>query len=386
MTEPIRTRRPSRRRETAPRASASYSTASALLALAMVSVWLGTTSAQIPTPAAAPTAPPGLATSVKEEPPTPAESFIDEAERRLAVLRSCSADLQEQVDLLSEHISLKGRYLKAPENRLYFQLTVAGLPDASGSSLQISDGETRWDYQAILDQQMYSKYSIKPVMERLNSPDLDLRIKEQFRDGMGFAGPETLLQGLRKAFRFEQDKIEGKLGDRSVWILRGTWKRDARQNITGPEQRRMAANGLLPPYIPMDATLYLGKDDAWPYKLELVGRPQTSLIDARKVGPDGQRIGSRSSIEKIPQTRIVLEFTNVKLNPTLGPASFAFQAPSNASVEDLTETIVKQLDVAIARSAELKKADADRKDGPVLEKSLEIPLPSGDAAAAPPKQ
>ncbi len=386
MTEPIRTRRPSRRRETAFRASASYSTASALLALAMVSVWLGTTSAQIPTPAGAPTAPPGLTTSAKEEPPTPAESFIDEAERRLTVLRSCSADLQEQVDLLSEHISLKGRYLKAPENRLYFQLTVAGLPDASGSSLQISDGETRWDYQAILDQQMYSKYSIKPVMERLNSPDLDSRIKEQFRDGMGFAGPETLLQGLRKTFRFEQDKIEGKLGDRSVWILRGTWKRDARQNITGPEQRRMAANGLLPPYIPMDATLYLGKDDAWPYKLELVGRPQTSLIDTRKVGPDGQRIGSRSSIEKIPQTRIVLEFTNVKLNPTLGPASFAFQAPSNASVEDLTETIVKQLDVAIARSAELKKADADRKDGPVLEKSLEIPLPSGDAAAAPPKQ
>lgn len=386
MTEPIRTRRPSRRRETAFRASASYSTASALLALAMVSVWLGTTSAQIPTPAGAPTAPPGLTTSAKEEPPTPAESFIDEAERRLTVLRSCSADLQEQVDLLSEHISLKGRYLKAPENRLYFQLTVAGLPDASGSSLQISDGETRWDYQAILDQQMYSKYSIKPVMERLNSPDLDLRIKEQFRDGMGFAGPETLLQGLRKTFRFEQDKIEGKLGDRSVWILRGTWKRDARQNITGPEQRLMAANGLLPPYIPMDATLYLGKDDAWPYKLELVGRPQTSLIDTRKVGPDGQRIGSRSSIEKIPQTRIVLEFTNVKLNPTLGPASFAFQAPSNASVEDLTETIVKQLDVAIARSAELKKADADRKDGPVLEKSLEIPLPSGDAAAAPPKQ
>lgn len=385
MTEPTSPRSPSRRRANSPRAGVCLSTAAAVLAVAMASAsLLGPAAAQQPVPGIgpAPTAPP--AAQEKVEPATPSETVIDEAKAKIAALRSCSAELQERVDMLNQHITLRGRYLKAPEHRLYFQLTVAGLPGAAGSALQVCDGETRWDYQAVLEQQMYYKFSIKPVLERLESPDLDPQFKEQFQDSMGFAGPETLLLGLRKTFRFEQEKQDGQLGDRPVWILRGTWKRDVRQGLTGPDQRQVAANGLLPPYIPMDAILYLGKEDGWPYKLELTGRPQTALIDTRKVGPDGQRIGSRSSIEKVPQTVIVLEYTNVKLNPALNPADFAFQAPSNASVEDGTEMIVRQLDTTIARQAEMKKAEAAKKEGPVLEKALDIPLPSGSPSAAPP--
>jgi outer membrane lipoprotein-sorting protein len=321
-----------------------------------------------------------------EEPPTPTETFLDEAKGRLAKLKSCAADIEQRVDMLNQHITLKGRYLKAPQYRLYFRLAVSGLPETSGTTLQVCDGETRWDYQAILEQQIYYKFSVKPVMERLNSPDLDPRIKEQLTDGMGFAGPETLLAGLRKLFRFEQEKEEGKIGDKVVWILRGTWRRDVRQGLTGPDQRQASATGLLPPYIPMDATLYLGKDDAWPYKLVLAGRKPTRLLDTRKEGIDGRKIGSLNSIEVIDPTSILLEYTNVQINPTLDPDAFAFQAPSNAQVEDGTEMIIKQLDTAIAMQAERKKAEAAKKEGPVLEKSLEVPVPPGSPSAGPPPQ
>ena len=199
--------------------------------------------------------------------------------------------------MLNQHINLKGRYMKAPDHRLYFRLAVSGLPMTSGTTLQVCDGETRWDYQAILDQQSYSKFSIKPVMERLASPDLDSRIKEQLTDNMGFAGPETLIVGLRKLFRFEQEKEEDQLNGKPVWKLRGSWRRDVRQGLTLPDQRQANVTGLLPPYIPMDCTLYLGKEDSWPYKLVLTGRRPPRVYDTRKEGIDGRKIGrsARSS-------------------------------------------------------------------------------------------
>jgi outer membrane lipoprotein-sorting protein len=363
-----------------------------VLGLAVMSVCLGPAAAQ-PPQGGGPVVPgmPGAARDAQakekaDEPPTPAELVIDEAKAKLAKLESCSADIQQRVDMLNQHVSFKGRYLKAPQYRVYFSLAVDGLPETSGASLQVCDGETRWDYQAILKERVYYKFSIKPVMERLNSPELDSKMKEQIKEGMGFAGPESLLVGLRRLFRFDQDKEEGKLGGKDVWILRGSWRRDVRQGLTGPDQRQVSATGLLPPYIPMDATLYLGKDDAWPYKLVLVGRKPTTLIDTRKEGVDGRKIGSLSSIERIDPTSITLEYTNVKINPKLDLETFAFEAPSTASVEDGTEMIVKQLDSAIAMQAERRKAEEAKKEGPVLKQSLDIPSPPGATSVAPPPQ
>ena len=40
----------------------------------------------------------------------------------------------------------------------------------------------------------------------------------------------------------------------------------------GPDGRQVQQIGMLPPYIPGDALLYLGKEDGWPYKLILKGQ------------------------------------------------------------------------------------------------------------------
>jgi outer membrane lipoprotein-sorting protein len=362
-----------------------------VLCLGLLAVCLGPASAQ-PPPLTGGQAPPGSATpgglvpeaqaKEKEEPPTPAELTIDAAKAKLAQLQSCAADVEERVDMLNQHLTFKGRYLKAPQYRVYFRLTLSGLSDTTGTTLQVCDGETLWDYQQILEQQIYHKFSIKPVMERINSPELDARLKEQFKEGMGFAGPETLLTGLRRLFRFDQEKEEAKLRDKPVWILRGTWK--DRKGLTGPDQRQVSVTGMLPPYIPGRVVLYLGKDDGWPYKLELVGQPLTKAWDTRKVGPDGRRIGSLSSVETVDPTRIILEYTDVKLNPNLNIDEFAFQAPPAASVDDGTEMIVKQLDSVIAVQADRKKAETTKKEGPVIDQPLEIPPPPAPPAAAQP--
>jgi outer membrane lipoprotein-sorting protein len=340
-------------------------------------------SASKPTPppstAGAPSAtaapPAGKLGEPPQEPPTEAERLIDVAIKKIAALKSVSADLVQSIVMLKQKFDIKGRFLKAPDSRTYLRLTVSGLPDSDGTMLQICDGDTLWEFQKILESQQYRKVSIKPVLERLNSPDMDATTRDQILNQMGFAGPDVLLVGLRKAVRFDQ-KEEDVLDGKPMWVLRGTWRN--RSGLVGPDQRPMPATGPLPAFVPSLATLYLGKDDGWPYRLDLLGKVPTILQDTRRVGPDGKPLGSRSSIEKVDASEIRLVYSNVLLNPTIRPVEFAFQPPPNATVEDNTELLIKGLDQAIQVQVMKKRAEAARQEGPVLDQPIDIPKPPPD--------
>jgi outer membrane lipoprotein-sorting protein len=337
--------------------------------------------AQAPQPAqspgpATPTAPAaGKTAEPPQEPPTEAERLIDLAIKKLTGLKSASAKFVQKVVMLKQKFSIDGEYRKAPSSRIYQKLTVVGLPDSSGTALQICDGEILWDYQQILEQQVYRKLSIKPIFERLNSPDIDAKTRDQAFAQMGFSGPETLLMGLRRTIKFDQ-KEEDALDGKPVWVLRGTWR--SRTGLVGPDQRALPATGPLPAFVPSLATLYLGKEDGWPYKLVLVGKVPTILQDTRMKGPDGRVIGTHSSIEKIEPSRIELTYSDVQFNPTIPAAKFAFEAPPGAKVDDNTELIIQTLDKAIQFQAMQKRAQADKQDGPILDQPIEIPKPPTD--------
>jgi outer membrane lipoprotein-sorting protein len=323
---------------------------------------------------------PSAAAAQPEEPPTEAERTIDAAVKKLVALESVSADLVQDINMLNQKYSIDGHYLKAPNSRIYLRLRVSGLPDSSATILQICDGETLWEYQAILESQNYRKLSIKPILQRLESPELEAGLKDKALTQMGLAGPDVLLVGLRRSIKFDQ-KEEDVVDGKKVWKLRGTWR--TRQGLVGPDGRQVNGVGFLPPYIPMDATLYIGKEDGWPYKMILVGRKPSAVFETRRLGPDGRPIGAKSSIEKINPSEIRLTYTNVKLNPKIKAEEFAFQAPASASVEDSTELIVKGLDQAIQVAAAKKKSEAAKKDGPVLEQPIDIPSPTDTPAPRP---
>lgn len=333
-----------------------------------------------PAPAASAGAGAGAAAAAKPaeppaEPPTEAERLIDLAIKKLQAVKSVAADMTQHVQMLKQDFVIKGRYLKAPASRVYQKLSVSGIPDSSGTTLQVCDGETLWDYQQILESQVYRKLSIKPILEKLNSPDIDATTREQITARMGFSGPDTLLAGLRQAVKFtikEETTLDGK----PVWLLRGTWRN--RNGLTGPDQRPLPATGPLPAFIPSTASLYLGKEDGWPYKLVMVGNVPSILMDTRLRGADGQFVGRKGSIEQIEPSRVELTYSNVQLNPTIRPEEFAFQAPSNAAVEDNTEMILKGLDQAIQLQAMQKRDQAIQQEGPVLDQSIEIPKPPTD--------
>ena len=93
----------------------------------------------------------------------------------------------------------------------------------------------------------------------------------------------------------------------------------------------------------MDVTLYLGRENDWPYKLRSskAGRRRPCSIHRRRRALDGRPIGALSSIERIPPTVITLIYSDVKLNGPIPVDQFAFQCAANATVDDSTESLLK---------------------------------------------
>jgi len=331
-----------------------------------------------PPPAGGASAGPGVE-AAPPEPPTPAEEILDAAIKKVVALTSVAADIQQQAEMLGQRFDVKGRYLKAPNNRVYLRLTVSGLAKSTGTMLQVCDGQTLWDFQQVLESQNYHTLKIAPILEKLKSPELDDTLREQVRTQLGFSGPDALLVGLRKALRFDQ-KEEGTLDGKAVYILRGTWK--DRDGLTGPDQQPLAPTASLPAYIPSLATVWIGKEDGWPYKVVLVGKvPSMLQEDTRQLGADGRP----KAVQKVQPSRLVLTYSNVQLNTTLKPEEFAFQAPPGVVVNDNTVNLLNLLEQNLQARIAQKKQEAAKAE-PLLNQAIDVPR-SGAApepAAFPP--
>lgn len=328
-----------------------------------------------PTPTTAP-APARGSVEAPAEPPTEAEKILEAATKKVTALTSITADMVQSVDLLTQKFQLTGRYLKAPGNRVYLKLVVSGLPASAGTTLQVCDGKTLWDYQQVLETTIYRKLDVVKVLQMLAAPEIDTKLREQVKAQIGFAGPETLMTGLRRAVKFDQ-KESGKLGDKPVWILRGTWS--DRTGLLGPNMQQVPQTAPLPPYVPSVVSLWLGEDDGWPYKIVFQGKAPSILEDTRPIGPDGQRIGSKASTQKAQTSRVEIVYTNVNVKANLNLNEFVFQAPPGAPIEDSTEPLVSMLQQHIR--VEASKAKGGESSDALLEKSLDIPR----APAAPEK-
>ncbi len=337
--------------------------------------------------AAAPAPAPGSvqaaqAAQATAAPPTEAETFLDAAIKTIAGLKTVSADIKQKVDMLDLRFDVTGRYRKGRDHRVYLRLKVSGLPDSNGETLQVCDGKVLWDFQQVLDSKSYRRIEIDQVFDKLKSPELDEALRQQVMTNLGIAGPEELLRGLRRTVHFNQPKTAETLKDgREVWVLRGDWVN--RDGLTGPGQTPIPPDGPLPAYVPSLVVVYLGQKDSWPYMVRFVGTQPTVLIDTRPIGPDGRRIGSKDSIQKVKATKITLNYENVIFNSNLSDDEFAFTAPSSARVDDQTQAVVSMLEQAIALRGAQKKADAAKAEDSVLKESIPVPRSDNAEPAAP---
>jgi hypothetical protein len=324
----------------------------------------------------------GATAPAKEEPPTPAEDFLDKAIARIKKISSFSADIAQTVDMLNQKFEIGGKYLKAPNFRISLQLKVTGLGDTEATTLQVCDGTTLWELRQVLDTVSYTKLTLPAVLKKLNDPVLaGGPIYETVINRIGFTGPEAMLSGLRRTVKFDQ-KAEQTLDGKKVVVIRGQWK--DRTGLVGPNQQAISPTTPLPPYIPSNVAIWIGVEDGWPLKIEMVGNaPSMLAFDNRTTGLDGSKIGAKKAAPKVEPSRIVLQYKNLQLNPKIEDSLFAHTPPpGTTNIQDETQALLDFLDAAIQQETIRKKAE-DAKGTPATLPGIDLPKPEVGAVPQP---
>ena len=323
---------------------------------------------------------PGLAAPTANEPITEAEKLVDAAIVKVKAIKTVTADILQKVAMLGQNFELVGQYLKAGEYQVSMKLTLTGLADAKGTMLSVCDGKTLWNYEQVLKSQSYRKLDIAPILEKLGSADIDPVFRDKVMASLGFSGPDALLVGLRKAVKFET-KEASTLGDKPVWILGGTWR--DRDGLVGPNNQPLGPTISLPPYIPTIVRLTIGQDDGWPYEVVMEGKARSVMEDTQRRGPDGRLQGKQTAGPTVQPSKIIIIYSNVKLNAEIKPESFAFQPPQDAPVQDQTQELVTGIDGAIQMELNRKKQQAAAESQAGLGNTIPIPKASDAAPLIP---
>jgi hypothetical protein len=308
--------------------------------------------------------------------PSRAELLVDEAIQKLRALKSVSADLLMEVEMLEQSFRLRGSYLRAEGNRVLLDLRLEGLPEAVGSMRQVCDGQTLWDIQQVLDGFYYGKTDVARVLEKLNQPGLEPEIRDRFMVELGFAGPETLLVSLRKSIGFDT-VLEVELNGRPAYLVRGVWR--DRAALTGGDPNLLPPVGPLPPYVPSVVNLWLDRDSGWPLKLDMEGK-LPSLLEATEnpatldvaTGKNRRLPAKRPNFKP---SRLVLNYLNIQVNLDIDPNRFAYQVPANERnrVEDRTEFYLTSIDQVIQAQAGLRKFQEQQRQADTREGSTPPP-------------
>jgi hypothetical protein len=347
---------------------------------------------QPPTPVQVP---PTAATPPADAPAPPPATGQPQAEARLnyaivqvRVMERIAARIDMDVDMLNQKFKMDGNYYKDTGNRIRLQLNLVGLGDTDSKMLQVCDGKILWDFQQVLSMQSYRKREIVPILKKLEDPGLDANFRIMITSNMGFGGPEAMLTGLAKVIGFDQIAPE-KLDGVDVVVIRGTWR--DRTNLLGPNERGLPPTAPLPAYIPANVAIYLGTNDGWPYKIEMIGRAPLLMEETREIDKaTGRPIGRPIKPPKVDPTKITLRYKLLPMTE-ITPGLFNFEPPANVAataIEDDTEKFLAGLDQYIQMELQRKKAEAAKAEAepPLLKaKPIDVPSsPTGEGLGATP--
>jgi hypothetical protein len=352
------------------------------LAVALIGVplWLA---AQEPTggPAATGARSPAASKGDSAAPPTPAESFLDEAITKLKNRPYAAADITLQADMLNERFRVVGQYLKAPDYRMLLRLSVEGLADAQGTTQQICDGTTVYSLTQAYDEQRISLIRLAPLLKALDNPDADQEFREAVLSQLGFSGPDALLQGLRQVAVFDLGMKEDEYEGHPVYVLRGQWKDRQALGMPGGPNAPGVQIGFLPPYVPSQIGLWVDRESGWPHKLVMEGKIPTVLKEEQILDPTGHPIARKPASMRDRPSRLTL--TYALTDRDVASEEFQFRVPESARVEDLTDRMAAALDAQISDIAARRRNQGATEPGNEPIEPLNAPRPDATPAPAP---
>lgn len=247
--------------------------------------------------------------------------------------RSVAARVRTEVHLLDQHLVGSGIYIQGPVRQGGWRLELRIQTESGACSLlQACDGKQFWTYRQLSDRRALEWIDAARVANLLarhgpGSPPSPGQAGMVPSTSLGVGGLPCLLRTLGECFEFRAVN-EGQLERMPVWILQGSW-RPATLAVLLPEQREAIEAGQpadlsrLAAHIPDRVTLFLGRDDLFPYRLEY-----------HRDHP-GEKEWEAAARRKPPAAVVTLEWFEVRFNVPLTEDQF-FYDPGETKFEDVT--------------------------------------------------
>lgn len=261
-----------------------------------------------------------------------AQKVIDDAIKALESkpIQWFQADLWQRMEVQGIMVHCDGPFLYGPNYKLHLDLNVR--TGDSVNRLEIRcDGATRWEVRQLKNSQKeIQRLDWGKVARTLNQPGVEAQDREMFLSSQSFSGILPLLKTLRQDFAFtKHEKIEW--DERSAIKLTGVWASDVIRNPVPPH--------LWPGAMPRQCCVYLDTRSNLPRRLEWWG-------------PSNQ--GGRDTL------LLQMELRNPKINVELAPERvaqvFKYSAVSDVPIRDVTEDVVKSLQIQFERRRTMQRA------------------------------
>jgi len=261
-----------------------------------------------------------------------ATELLARTQGELATRRSVVARIRQQVQLFDQKLMGDGLYLQlAQEEQPLIRLELRfELGDQVSSLLQVNDGRQLWHEQQMGDQQQVQRVEIEQLRELWAKAG---NVPAASPGGaLVLGGLRGFLLGLDASFDF---RVTGKaeFAGLQVYVLKGTWRPAALLPLLSEEKETLSAGALpaldkLPPQVPHEVLLLLGREVPFPY-----------LVDFRRRVPLG---GAGEGGEQEVRSIMKLQIYEVQLDGPVDPREFVYK-PGDVPVSDATRQYYQAL-------------------------------------------
>jgi hypothetical protein len=266
-----------------------------------------------------------IADTSQSSPPKP-QILLDRAVRAVETRSFISAQIKQHGELIGQQITGVGQYYELPKEpipRIHLELTMQ-VGSVSTSLVLVCNGTTLWTYRKLPNGEKLSKLDAVRAMTALKQV-ADKRPREAIATLPGLGGLGRLMRGLNSQFEFTSVVAE-QLDGLPVWKLSGGWKPAQLARLL-PNQKDAIDKGRtpdltrLPGHLPDSVTLYLGKEDCFPFRIDYL----------------------RSVPRASPRCLIGLEFFNLNFNGPIDAGQFLYTPAGNLEIIDHTDEFVHSL-------------------------------------------
>ena len=298
-------------------------------------------------PAALPSAPagtlePGAKTDAITDTP---EQLMTRAMTAFELHRSFSAQLRHQVNLFGQNLVGKGTYYQLGHGlkkslRVEMQLKASG-QGAASQLAHVCDGQYLWTFEKVGERSKLSRVDLRRVSRAIDQARRNPAgfIKAPPSLSLGSGGLGRLLADLNEQFEMHSLR-PAKLGNDSVWVLDGRWRKERLAKLLPDKADRILAGKSidleqLPPHLPHEVRLTLSRDAALlPFRVEF----------ARTKPSEENEAPERIAV-------VSMETYEIKVNEELDPHLFVYK-PGSVEIVDRTEKFLVQRGL---KQAEKKK-------------------------------